>query len=236
MSLSDLEDKLRDVSILSENRLISEEQRRKISILKNLLLQQKNIFIENISAKMKAEILINNPYLDIKNIIEKEEIRRKNLQNDFEKQYCNNPKIFIEDKDDLLSLFGIELQIKIFRKQKICETPGIWTDYLFGPQTISLCPYNSNGFLIPEGINYYELKDWMKYKWLRPEILFDSPNYQIKSEEISPNDIIPGFINDTYFLTAIISLCKYPKIINNLLFVKEKTKEHLYGIYFNIHG
>ena len=76
----------------------------------------------------------------------------------------------------------------------------------------------------------------MKYKWLRPELLFDSSNYQIKSEEISPNDIIPGCINDTYFLTAIFSLCKYPKIINNLLFVKEKTKEHLYGIYFNIHG
>ena len=192
---------------------------------------------------MKEEILVNNPYLDIKSIIENEELKRKNLKNEEEKEierkYGKNPKNYIEDKNNLLSLYEIELSnkiIKIFRKQKLCENPRMWTDNLFSPQTFGLCPYNSNGFLLPEGVSNYDLKDWMSFKWLRPEILFDNSNYKVISEEINPNNIIPGCLNDSYFLTALVSLSKYPKVIENLLFVKEKTREHLYGIYLNIHG
>ena len=41
LSLNELDEKLRDISILLENKKLGEEQRRKIEILKNLLLQQK---------------------------------------------------------------------------------------------------------------------------------------------------------------------------------------------------
>ena len=240
ISLNEIEDKLRDVSILSENRFIREDQRRKIKILKNLLLQRKNIYIENETEKVKEQIINKASELNIENLIKNETLKRKKLKdieekNNKKKSY-KTQKYHIEDHNNLLSLIGIEINNKIFRKQKLCQAAGKWTDLLFGPQTRSLCPYNSNGFLLPDGINYYDLKGWKNYKWFRPEVIFDTSNYRILPDEISLNDIVQGCINDSYFLTALIALCRYPKIIENLYFIKEKTKEHLYGIYFNIHG
>ena len=52
LQLNDIEEKLRDISILLENKKLREEQRRKIAILKNLFLQQKNIFLENETKKV----------------------------------------------------------------------------------------------------------------------------------------------------------------------------------------
>ena len=240
LSLNELEEKLRDISILLENKKLREEQKRKIAILKNLFLQQKNIFVENETKKVKEEIIKNNKDLNIDNLIKDEEAKRKKAekeeQKNIESKVRQTQEEEFEEQNDLLSLAGAEVPNKIYRKQSLCKTSGNWTDLLFSPQTRSLCPYNSNGFLLPEGVNPHDLKGWNNFKWFRPDVIFDSPNYIILPDEISPNDIIKGFLNDSYFLSALGSLCKYPKIIEKLFFIKEKTKEHLYGVYFNIHG
>ena len=240
LSLNDLEEKLRDISILLENKKLREEQRRKIAILKNLFLQQKNIFVENETKKVKEDIINNNKELNIDNLIKDETTKRTKAEKEEKKiidskigQIKEEP---IEDQNEILSLAGAEVPNKIFRKQSLCKTSGNWTDFLFSPQTRSLCPYNSNGFLFPEGVNPQDLIGWNDFKWFRPEVIFDTPNYIILPDEISPNDIIRGCLNDSYFLSVLGALCKYPNIIEKLFFIKEKTKEHLYGIYFNIHG
>ena len=240
LSLNELEEKLRDISILLENKKLREEQRKKIAILKNLFLQQKNIFVENETNKVKQEIINNNKDLNIDNLIKDENTKRKKAEKEEQKsieskvgQIVEEP---LEDQNDLLSLAGAEVPNKIYRRQNLCKNSGNWTDFLFSPQTRSLCPYNSNGFLLPEGVNQKDIIGWKDFKWFRPEVIFDSPNYIILPDEISPNDIIQGCLNDSYFLSVLGSLCKCPKIIEKLFFIKEKTKEHLYGIYFNIHG
>ncbi len=240
LSLNELEEKLRDISILLENKKLREDQRKKIAILKNLFLQQKNIFVENETNKVKQEIINNNKDLNIDNLIKNENTKRKKAEKEEQKnieskigQIVEEP---LEDINELLSLEGAEVPNKIYRRQNLSKTSGNWTDFLFSPQTRSLCPYNSNGLLLPEGVNKKDLIGWKDFKWYRPEVIFDNQNYIILPEEISPNDIIQGCLNDSYFLSVLGSLCKYPKIIEKLFFIKEKTKEHLYGIYFNLHG
>jgi len=241
LSLNELDEKLRDISILLENKKLGEEQKRKIAILKNLLLQQKNIFVENKTKIIKDEIIKNNKDLNIDNIIKDETFKRKLAEKEEQKNIDSKVEpsqdVFIEeDQTELLSLAGTEVQNKIYRKQTLCKNSGKWTDFLFSPQTRSLCPLNSKGFLLPEGVNKYEILGWANFKWFRPELILDSKNYNILPEELLPKDIIQGCINDSYFLSTVAALCKYPNIIEKLFFIKERTKEHLYGIYFNIHG
>ena len=240
LQLNDIEEKLRDISILLENKKLREEQRKKIAILKNLFLQQKNIFLENETKKVKDDIIKNTTDLNIDNLIKDETSKRKKAEKEEQKSIeTKTGKIEAEppeDKNYLLSLAGAEVPNKIYRKQQLCKTSGNWTDILFGPQTKNLCPFNSYGFLIPEGVNAHDLYGWKKFKWMRPEAIFNTSNYIILPEEISPNDIVQGCLNDLYFLSVLGSLCKCPRIIEKLFFIKEKTKEHLYGVYFNIHG
>ena len=240
LSLNDLEEKLRDISILLENKKLRPEQKKKIAILKNLFLQQKNIFVENETKKVKKEIINNNKDLNVNGLIQTEASKRKKAEKEDQEiiekkteQIKKEPK---EDRNNLLSLAGAEVPNKIYRKQNLCKTSGNWSDFLFGPQIRSLCPYNSKGFLLPDGVSLRDIAGWNRYKWSRPEDIFDTPNYIILPENIYPNDIIQGCLNDSYFTTVLGSLCKCPKIIEKLFFIKEKTKEHIYGVYFNIHG
>ena len=239
LPLDELEEKLRDISILLQNRLIREEQKKKLAILENLFLQQKNIFIENKTKKVKEDIMNNNKDLSIDNLIKEEESKRKFSKRQDQKEldsiFENNEEESFNNNLEL-SLAGVEIPNKIYRKQNICKTSGNWTDYLFSPQTSSLCPFNSNGFLLPEGVRYNDLIGWTNFKWLKPDKIFDSQNYIILPEQFSPKDIIQGCLNDSYFLSVIRALCKYPNIIEKLFFIKEKTTEHLYGVYINIHG
>ena len=240
LPLDELEEKLRDISILLENRLIKEEQKKKLAILKNLFLQQKNIFVENKTKKVKEEIINNNKDLNINNLIKEENSKRNKAEKEEQKNIVSkiskNEEESFNKRRTIITLAGAEVQDKIYRKQSICKTSGIWTDYLFSPQQNSLCPFNSNGFLLPEGIKYNDLIGWNHFKWLKPEKIFDTPNYNILPEHFSPKDIIQGCLNDSYFLSAIGALCKYPNFIEKLFFIKDKSKEHLYGIYYNIHG
>ena len=240
LPLDELEEKLRDISILLQNRLIKDEQKKKLAILENLFLQQKNIFIENKTKKVKEEIINNNKELSINNLIKEEESKRKFAKREDQKDVDSKIELIEEESfykdNNELSLVGIEIQNKIYRKQNICKTSGDWTDYLFSPQACSLCPFNSNGFLLPEGVRYNDLIDWTNFKWLKPDKIFDSQNYIILPEHFSDKDIIQGCLNNSSFLFVIGALCKYPNIIEKLLFIKEKTKEHIYGVYINIHG
>ena len=240
LQLNDIEEKLRDISILLENKKLREEQRKKIAILKNLFLQQKNIFVENETKKVKEDIIKNTSDLNIDNLIKDETSKRKKAEKEEQKNIETKTKKVEEespeDNNNILSLAGEEVPNKIYRKQQLCKTTGNWTDILFGPQTKNLCPFNSYGFLIPEGVTIHDLYGWKKFKFMRPDAIFNTSNYIILPEEISPNDIIQGCLNDLYFLSVLGSLCKCPRIIEKLFFIKEKTKEHLYGVYFNIHG
>ena len=108
---------------------------------------------------------------------------------------------------------------------------------MFKPEKSNLCPYDKRGewILPPDGLDD-DVYGWKNYEWCRVEELFDSENYCLFSNGIAVGDIVQGNLSDCYFLSAIGALCKFPKLLENLFFFKEKTKEHIYGIYFYING
>ena len=106
-----------------------------------------------------------------------------------------------------------------------------WIDPMFKPCKENLCPYNQSGWVLPENVLFTDVDGWEKYNWNRVEEIVNSKNYQVFEEGITPDDIIQGSIGDCYFLSAIGSLCKFSHYIDKLFFTKEKTKEHLYGVF-----
>ena len=74
-SLTELEQNIKDISNLLENKKLTEEQKLKLEKLKNLYLQQKNILIENETNNIKKEI-INENKINIEKIIKEEENKR----------------------------------------------------------------------------------------------------------------------------------------------------------------
>ena len=136
-----------------------------------------------------------------------------------------------------ISISNIPDPKKIYKNQQIYKGSSPWTDPLFKPEKANLCPYKSNGeWNLPEDVEDSDVDGWEKLKWARAEEIMNTQNYQVFVEGTSADDIIQGSIGDCYFLSAIGSLCKFPKLINRLFYSKEKTKEHEYGIYIFING
>ena len=237
-SLSELESQLKGILTLLENKNISPEDRKKLEQLKNLYLQQKNILIENETKKAQEE-LINQ--LNIEKMIKEEEERRKKQKEEEEKRIAEEMKKEKEKEQQIqassISISNIPDPKKIYKNQQIYKGSSPWTDPLFKPEKANLCPYKSNGeWNLPEDVEDSDVDGWEKLKWARAEEIMNTQNYQVFVEGTSADDIIQGSIGDCYFLSAIGSLCKFPKLISRLFYSKEKTKEHEYGIYIFING
>ena len=81
----------------------------------------------------------------------------------------------------------------------------------------NLCPYDSNGeWILPEDVLDSDVDGWEKFKWARAEEIMDSQNYKVFEEGCSADDILQGSIGDCYFLSAIGSLCRFPKLIESI--------------------
>ena len=121
-----------------------------------------------------------------------------------------------------ISISNIPDPKKIYKNQQIYKGSSPWTDPLFKPEKANLCPYNSNGeWNLPEDVEDSDVDGWEKLKWARAEEIMNTQNYQVFVEGTSADDIIQGSIGDCYFLSAIGSLCKFPKLISRLFYSKE---------------
>ena len=236
-SLSELESQLKDILTLLENKNISPEDRKKLEQLKNLYLQQKNILIENETRKAQEE-LINQ--LNIEKLIKEEEEKRKKQKEEEERKIqeeIRKEKEKEQYQPSSVSISNIPDPKKIYKNQQIYKGTSPWTDPTFKPEKKNLCPYDKNGdWVFPEDVIDSDVEGWEKLKWARAEEIFNTQNYQVFVEGTSADDIIQGSIGDCYFLSAIGSLCRFPKLINRLFYTKGKTNEHEYGIYIFING
>ena len=174
-------------------------------------------------------------------MIKEEEERRKKQKEEEEKRIAEEMKKEKEKEQQIqassISISNIPDPKKIYKNQQIYKGSSPWTDPLFKPEKANLCPYKSNGeWNLPEDVEDSDVDGWEKLKWARAEEIMNTQNYQVFVEGTSADDIIQGSIGDCYFLSAIGSLCKFPKLINRLFYSKEKTKEHEYGIYIFING
>ena len=265
-SLSELEQNIKDITNLLENKKLDDETKQKLEKLKNLYLQQKNILIENENNNIKKDI-INENKINIDKILQEEENKRKIAEKENQKliEEIEKKKKEEEEKERIekerlekerLEKERIEKErqekeriekekkekekkqakLKIYKNQEIVPETAVWTDPIFKPEKKSLCPYDSQGWIFPENITKADLQGWNNYIWVRAEEIYDSQNYDVFHEGVTCDDIIQGSLGDCYFLSVLGSLCKYPKIIEKLFYSKEKSKNHQYGIFFYING
>ena len=234
-SLQELQTQLEGILALLENKNISPSDRQKLEQLKNLFLQQKNILIEN-ETKKAQEALINQ--LNYEKYLKEEEERRKKQKEEDERNIeiaMNQEKE--KEKTAVISIENVPDPKKIYKNQELYKGSSAWTDPMFKPEKKNLCPYDSKGeWVLPEDVIDSDVDGWEKFKWARAEEIMDSKNYKIFEEGSSADDIIQGSIGDCYFLSAIGSLCRFPKLIDRLFHYKSKTEQHVYGVYIFING
>ena len=241
-SLQELEAKIGQLNELLKKGNLKDEDKKKIELLKNLYLQQKNILIENKTEEAKKQVIDDNK-IDINKYIEKENEKRnkakEKVQKQIKKEMAKEKDQFKpqKEKDKSISEMEPETPNKIFRKQEIYKGKKPWTDPIFKPIKESLCPFNKyNGWILPESAENEDVKGWEDYKWCRVEELYNTKNYSLFYEGIAVGDIIQGSAGDCYFMSVLGALCKFPELLENLFYFKEITKEHIYGIYFYING
>jgi len=237
-NLIELESKIKDIDNLLNKKGLKDEDKKKLEKLKNLYLQQKNILIENKTEKAKDEV-INQNNIDINKYLKEEQEKRAKAKEEAQKKIEEEIKREQAKAKEGISVKDVKIKAdhKIFRNQPFYVGNESWTDPMFKPEKSNLCPFDKRGewILPPDGLDD-DVAGWKNYEWCRVEELFDSQNYCLFSNGIAVGDIVQGSLSDCYFLSAIGSLCKFPKLLENLFLFKEKTKEHIYGVYFYING
>ena len=235
-SLEELDEQLDSLKKLLENERLKEEERKKLEQLLKLYNHQKNILLSNTEKKEKEEMLKNSD-IKIDDYIKEEKEKREKVEEHVE-------KIIEEELDKnadnteakIISITSARNPSKIFRRQKMYTGDKPWTDPLFTPCKDNLCPSNEKGWVLPENVLFTDVMGWEKYNWCRVEDILNSKNYQVFEDGISPDDIIQGSIGDCYFLSAVGSLTKFTRYIDRLFLTKERTKEHLYGVYIYLNA
>ena len=111
-----------------------------------------------------------------------------------------------------------------------------WVDDIFPPEKKSLCPFNKQGWVLPPEVWDSDVEGWEVLKWCRVEEIYDSKDYTVFLDGSTMDDIVQGTLGDCYFLSVLGSLCAYPDFFDKLFHIKEKTKEHVYGVYIYING
>ena len=236
-SLPELETKMAQINKLLENKNLKSEEKKKLEQLKNLYLQQKNILIENKTENARNEV-INQNKIDVNKYLKEEQEKRNKAMAEAQKKIDEEMKKEQGKAEAAKSISEMKAKDSVitFRKQEIYKGTEPWTDPLFKPEKASLCPYDKSGWILPEDALDDDVDGWESFKWCRVEEIFDSENYSIFHEGIAVEDIVQGKICDCYFLSVLGSLCKFPELVDKLFYFKEKTKEHIYGIYFYING
>ena len=235
-SLEELDEQLESIKKLLQKKDLKEEERKKLVKLEKLYNQQKNILLDNLEEKEKEEILKKND-IKLDDLIKIEKEKRQMVEDSEEKLIeLEIDKNVDKGESKMISIVTKPNPERIFRKQEMYKGDKPWNDPMFTPSRQTLCPYSEKGWLLPENVLISDVEGWEKYNWSRVEDILNSKNYQVFEEGISPDDILQGSIGDCYFLSAIGSLCKFSHYIDKLFFTKEKTKEHLYGVYIYLNG
>ena len=220
---------------------LSSTELMKLTEYYNSLLRDKNAIIEELN-KQEAKKLAEQMNFDPEEAKKKELIEREKLKKEEDEKIAKK-KLEEEEKQKqktkIISISNLEIPegTKTWRNQQMAKKNAIFTDPLFEPLKKNLCPVNEYGkWNPPEDITSDDLSGWEKISWDRAENIFGSKNYQVFYEGIKSDDIIQGGLGDCYFLSAIAALCKFPKMIERLFLIREKSNEHCYGCYFRVNG
>ena len=235
-SLEELDEELTSIKNLLEKKELKKEEKNKLLKLEKLYSLQKNILLDNIENKEKEELLKKNDINIDEYIKQVQEKRLKESEKTEKIIHKESKENFDETESEIISIITKPDPKKTFLNQEMYKGQEPWIDPLFKPCKENLCPCNEKGWLLPENVFFIDVYGWEQFDWCRVEEILNSKNYQVFEDGISPDDIIQGSLGDCYFLSAIGALCKFSHYIDKLFFTKEKTKEHLYGVYLYLNG
>ena len=112
-----------------------------------------------------------------------------------------------------------------------------YTDSKFPPNVNSLMGLDSNGNpLDKEAYTNANGKyiNPQKVEFLRASEIFKDTRYVLISDKMDMNDIVPGALEDSYFLSSVQNLCKVPSNINRLFKTKIMNPDGYYELILNI--
>ena len=232
-TLEEINENLKKLDEILANPSLTPEIKEKAYKLRQLYFLQRNIIIENNQETIKKS-LISKLDIDVDSYYSEENKKREKalkIQNELFKSLIkpsmkNYPSI---------SIASIKEPSKIFNNQEFYKGEKPFTDPLFLPEKNSLCPYDEEGWLLPDQTWESDVEGWENYQWCRVEEILGN-NYNIFENGTNREDIMQGSLGDCYFLSVISSLCSYKKLIQKLFYTKNKTNEHLFGIYIFING
>ena len=207
----------------------------------NELLKDKNAIIDALN-KEEQQNIAEQMGFDKEEALKKDEEERKKLKEEEDKKIEEKKKEEEEKAKALtqvVSIKNVEIpkDVQTWRHHKMCSPGEVFTDQNFPPVKKSLCPVDAYGrWQYPEDITSDDLDGWQNLGWARAENIFNSKNYQVFYQGVQADDIIQGGLGDCYFLSAVAALCKFPKLIERLFYIKEKSAEHCYGCYYRVNG
>ena len=207
----------------------------------NELLKDKNAIIDALNKEQQQKIQQEMGF-DKEEALKKDEEERKKLKEEEDKKIEEKKKEEEEKAKALtqvVSIKNVEIpkDVQTWRHHKMCNPGEVFTDQNFPPVKKSLCPVDAYGrWQYPEDITSDDLDGWQNLGWARAENIFNSKNYQVFYQGVQADDIIQGGLGDCYFLSAVAALCKFPKLIEKLFYIKEKSAEHCYGCYYRVNG
>ena len=159
----------------------------------------------------------------------------KQIEKAYKEEYKQKEKAMPKAKQISFHKAKIPEGMKTYRNQKL--NGPVFQDELFKPIKKNLCPIRENGtWNLPYGIHKEDIRGWEKYNWTPVSNILDTPNYQVYFNDINSDDILQGDFQNCYFITALAALCKYPELVKKLFLFKEKSEEHIYGIFLCVNG
>jgi hypothetical protein len=125
---------------------------------------------------------------------------------------------------------------KTFKDQDL-DVKGDFLDNLFPAHKHSLCPFddNNNTWIRPKYVSEADIKDWELFKWECVDKFLDK-SYDVFYRGIDVEDIIQGKIGNCYFQSTVAALTHYPQLVFRLFHFKQRTNNHLYGVYLRKKG
>ena len=132
-----------------------------------------------------------------------------------------------------------KIELTYWKNQQPGKEGEMYTDDLFPPNENSLMGLDSSGNPIDkeafENANGKYINP-QKVEFKRASEIYQNDRYVLISDKMDMNDIIPGALEDSYFLSSVQNLCKVPKNINRLFKRQIMNPDGYYELILNIDG
>ena len=132
-----------------------------------------------------------------------------------------------------------KIELTYWQNQEQPKEGELYTDPKFPPNENSLMGKDSNGNPIDNEAYTNANEKYInptKIEFLRASEIFKNSRYVLISDKMDMSDIVPGELDDSYFLVSVQNLCKVPANINKIFKTKIMNPDGFYELILNIDG